>query len=128
MKFYKVANIFDLHLFDNETTAVLNFLKVLRKSILFLYFLNERNIKTSPLMIHSRWAVVHYANRKSSCRNNPLNMLYEPLNMPLALFRFLIYVCFSKAFVKNLMRKLSFFNTNFQNSFQDVVYYRILAW
>ena len=89
--------------------------------------LNKRNIKTSPLMIHSRWTVVRYANLKPSCRNNPLNMLYEPLNMPFALFRFLIDVCFSEAFFKYLMRKLSFFNTNFQNSFQDVVYYRILG-
>ena len=127
MKFYKVENIFDLHLFDNEKTAVSNFLKFLRKCILFLYFLNERNIKTSPLMMHSRWAVLHYANLKSSCRNNPLNMLYKPLNMLFALLRFLIYVCFSEAFVKSLMGKLSFFNTNFQNSFQDIVYYRILA-
>ena len=42
-------------------------------------------------------------------------------------FRFLIYVYFNEAFVKNLMKKLSFFNTKFQNSFQDVVYYRVLG-
>ena len=36
------------------------------------------------------------------------------------------YVCFHKAFVKNFMKKLSFFSTNFQNSSQNkrTVYYR----
>ena len=37
----------------------------------------------------------------------------------------LIYVYFNEAFVKNFMKKLSSFNTNFQNSFQDAVYYRL---
>ena len=36
--------------------------------------------------------------------------------------QFLIYVYFNDAFVKNFMKKLSFFNANFQNSFQDVVF------
>ena len=40
-------------------------------------------------------------------------------------FQFLFYVYFNVALVKNFMGKLSFFNTNFQISFQDVVYYRI---
>ena len=40
-------------------------------------------------------------------------------------FRFLIYVYFNETFVKKLMKKLSFFNTIFQNSFEDVVYYRM---
>ena len=45
-------------------------------------------------------------------------------------FRFLIYVYFNKhnTFVKNLMKKLAFFNSNFQNSFQYVVYYRIFGY
>ena len=42
-------------------------------------------------------------------------------------FRFLICVYFNEAFVKKFMKELSFFNTNFQNSFQNVVYYRILG-
>ena len=40
------------------------------------------------------------------------------------LVSFLVF--FKEAFVKNFLKKLSFFKTNFQNSFQDVVYYRIL--
>ena len=39
-------------------------------------------------------------------------------------FQFLDY--FNKAFVKNVRKKLSFFNMNFQNPFQVAVYYRIL--
>ena len=31
-----------------------------------------------------------------------------------------------KLLSKKLMKQLSFFNTNFQNLFQDVVYYKIL--
>ena len=46
--------------------------------------------------------------------------------MLLRFFLFLIYAYFNKAFVKNFLKKLSFFNTNFQNSFQDIVCYRIL--
>ena len=33
------------------------------------------------------------------------------------------FVYFNETFVKYFMKKLSFFNTNFQNSFQDGVYY-----
>ena len=43
-------------------------------------------------------------------------------------FLFLNYVYLHEAFVKNVMKKLSFFSTNFQNLFQDVVYYRILGY
>ena len=38
-----------------------------------------------------------------------------------------MYVYFNEAFVKNFMGKLSFFNKNVYNSFQDVVNYRILG-
>ena len=41
-------------------------------------------------------------------------------------FRFLIYVYLNDAFIKHFMKKLSLFNVNFQNLFQDAVYYRIL--
>ena len=37
------------------------------------------------------------------------------------------YTCFNKTFVKNFMKKMLFFNTSFQNSFKDVLYYRILT-
>ena len=42
-------------------------------------------------------------------------------------FQFLIYNYFNGAFVKNFMKNLSFVNTNFQNSFEDVTSYRILG-
>ena len=41
-------------------------------------------------------------------------------------FRYLIYSVFNETFVKNLMKKLSFFSSDFKSPFQDVVYYRKL--
>ena len=72
------------------------------------FFLNERNIVTSLLMIHLKCTVVHW------------------IYFFAGFFWFLIYVYFNEAF-KSFMKNLSFFNTNFQNSFQDVLYYRILG-
>ena len=90
-------------------------------------FLNERNITTSLLMMHLKCTVAHYSNLNSSSVNKSF-LNDEPLNMLFRFFRFLIYVCFNEAFVKNFMKKLSSFNTNSQNSFQDEhVCYRILG-
>ena len=50
---------------------------------------------------------------------------FRPLNILFRFFRFLIYVRFNDAFVKNFMKKVSFFNTNFQNSFKDVACYKL---
>ena len=76
-------------------------------------------------MIHLKCTVTHYANLNSSPINKPyLRAVEYAISF---FFRFLIYVYFNKAFVKNFMKKRSFFNTIFQNSFQDVVYYRILG-
>ena len=75
-------------------------------------------------MIHLTFTAVHYANLNSSS----LNKYYlQAVEYTISFFfPFHIYVCFNDAFIKNFMKKLSFFNANFQNSFQDVVYYRIL--
>ena len=76
------------------------------------------------MMIHLKCTVVHYANLDSSFINKPSLWAVE-----YAISFFAIsYLClFNEAFVKNFMKKLSFFHTNFQNSFQDVVYYRMLG-
>ena len=66
-------------------------------------------------------AVVHYANLSSSSIHKSF-LNYGPLNMLFRFLRFLIYAYFNEAFVKSFMKKLSFFNTNFDNSFQNVVY------
>ena len=57
MKFYYVTNIFDLHTFDNETTAIFFFVVVVveiftEMHFVSLSFLNKRNITTSLLMKH----------------------------------------------------------------------------
>ena len=65
-------NIFDLHIFDNETTALLKFIETSTEiHFVSLLFLNERNIATSLLMIHSKCTLVHYANLNSSSKNKP---------------------------------------------------------
>ena len=89
--FYYVTNIIDLHFFDdNETAAFKFFLKFARICILF-FFLNERNITTSLLMIHLKGPVVHYANLSSSSKIKPF-LYYGTLNV---LFFFIIisYLC-----------------------------------
>ena len=126
--FYYVRNIFELQICDNETATLFIFLKFARICTLFLYFFqNESNIATSLLMIHLKCTVVHYADLNSSTKNKPF-LNYGSLNTLFCFFQFLIYVYFNETFVKKLMKYLSFFNTNFQNSFQDVVYYRILGY
>ena len=73
MKFYYVTNIFDLHTFDNETTALLKFFEICTEMhFVSLFFLNERNITTSILIIHLKCTVLHYANPNSSS----INQLY----------------------------------------------------
>ena len=71
MKFYYVTNIFDLHTFDNETTTALLKLFEISAEMHFasLFFLNERSIITSLLMMHLKYGVVHYANLNSSSIN-----------------------------------------------------------
>ena len=125
MKFYYVTNTFDPHILDKKWWPFSNFLKLAWKRVLF-YFLDERNITTSLLMAYLNFSVAHYANLSYKSIYKPF-LNYKPLNMPFRLFRFVIYVCFTKTFLKHFMKKLSFFNTEFQNLFQDVIYHRILG-
>ena len=70
MKFYYVTNIFDLHALENEKTALIKLFEISTEMhFVFLFFLNERHITTSFLMIHLKCAVVHYANLNSGSRN-----------------------------------------------------------
>ena len=127
LKFYYVKNIFWSTYFDYKTTALLKFLKFPHFfSLLFLcYFsLLFLIITTSLLMIHLKCTVVHYDNLNSSSLNKPYVRFVECAKSFFSISYFYIY--FKKGFVKNFMKKLSFLNTNFQNSFQNVVYYRIL--
>ena len=122
MTFYYVRNIFDLLIFDNETSFEI----CMEMHFVFLFFLNERNITTFLFMIHLTCIVVHYVNLNSSSINKRF-LNDGPVNMQSHFFQFFIYVYFNEAFVKHFMKKL-FFNTSFPNSFQDVVYYRILGY
>ena len=108
MKIYNVTNIFDLHTFDNEATALLNFFEIFTEMhFVSLIFLNERNITTSLLMVHFKCTVVHYANLNSS----PIKRSYlraVEYAILFVFFRFLIYGYFNETFVKTFMKKVSF--------------------
>ena len=61
--FYYVRNIFDLHIFENETAALLNFFSICTDMHFgSLFFVHERNMTTFLLMIHLKCTAVHYTN------------------------------------------------------------------
>ena len=93
-KFYCVTNMFDLHIIENEIfehiskkfkrVSLLTFFEICTDlHFVSLFFLNERNIATSFLMIHLKCTVVHYANLNSSSINKLFlnyglwNMLFQ---------------------------------------------------
>ena len=122
MKFCLFMNISNLHTFDNEMTALLKFLKVLTEMYFAsLFFLNERNIAASLLIIHLKWTVVHYANLNSNSINKP--------HLRAVKYAFSFFFDFLFIFILSFCQKLygKTITTNFQNLFQDVVYYRILG-
>ena len=91
MKIYYVKNIFDLHTFDNETTALIKFFEISREMyFVSLFFLNERNISISILM--------YYANLNSNSINKPYLRAAE---CALSFVFFSIYLWLFK-FVKTL--------------------------
>ena len=91
-----------------------------------LLFLNERNITTSLLMIQIKCAVVYYSNLNPSSINKP-SLNYGPLNMLfLFFFDFLFVFILTRLLSKNYEITI-ILNVNFQNSFQDAVYYKILG-
>ena len=92
MKFSYVTNIFEILIFDNETTALLTIFFQICEEILFAssFSLNERNISTSLLMMNLKCNAVHYAKLNSSLINKQF-LNYGPVNM---LFRFFYsYLC-----------------------------------
>ena len=74
------------------------------------------------MLILLKCIVAGYPNRNESLTGR-LFSNYGSLNILLHFFRYLIYSVFHETFVKNFMKKLSFFSANFKNPFQDVVYY-----
>ena len=124
---YHVTNIFDLLICDNETMALLlNFFEICTEMhFVSLFFSKWKKHYNLLLVVRLKCTVVHYANLNSSSKNKAF-LNYGSLNMLFRFFRFPIYVYFNETFVKKLMKQLSSFNTNFQNSFIDVVYCRTL--
>ena len=104
-KFYYVTNISDLHISDKETVALLNFLEIcIKKHFVSSFFLNEKSITTSLLMIHLKYTVVHYSNLNSSSISKPF-LNYGPLNM-LFFFSFFYNFLFTFILTRLLSKKL----------------------
>ena len=101
LNFYYVTNVFDLHIFDKEMEALLNFFEICTEvHFVSLLFLNERNITTFRFMIHLKCTAAHYSVlNSSSIIKSFLN--YGPLNIIFLFFQFLIYV-----YVKGALRQI----------------------
>ena len=109
IKFYRVTNICDLKLIDNETTAVLIFcFEICREErFAFQILSDEGNIKTSILLILLKCIVVGYSNGNESF-TSWLFSNYGLLNMLLHFFRYLIYSIFHETLSKILWRNYPF--------------------
>ena len=91
----------------------------------FFAFLNERNIKTTLLVINLKCFASTFKLHKQVVLK--LLVVKCAISGFFGFFWFLIYLYFNEAFVKNFTGKLSFFNKNFQKFFQEVVCYIILS-
>ena len=116
-------NYFDVQIFDNETTALLNIFEICTEMcFVSIFFLNERNITISLLIIATfkEYCFAWYVKLSSrSIIKSFLN--YMPPNMLFRFFRFLIYVYFNEAFVKNLSKNYFLIQiSKIQISFQDI--------
>ena len=89
-KFYYVPSSFDLYIFEMKQQTFPNFWRFAH------FFLNERNITTSILMIHLKFTVVHYANLSP----RSMNKLFLNYRLSHMLYRFFFDFLFM--FMKNL--------------------------
>ena len=106
MKLYYVTNIFDLHTFDNETTAFLKTFEISTEmDFISLFFLNERNITTSLPILHLKCTALHCANLNSSSINKPSLRVVE---YAIFFFEFLFTLILTTFLSKTLWKKLSF--------------------
>ena len=122
MKFYCVTNIFELHSFHNEMMALLKLFEISTEMyFVSLFFLKERNITTSLVMIHFKCAVVHCANPNSN--SGSINKPYlQAVEYTISFFLNSYLRLFLQGFYQKRYKKPIGFNTNFQNLFQYVVY------
>ena len=106
--FYYVTNIFDLHTFYNKTFHGNEFC--------FFFFLNERNITTSPLMMYLKCTVVYYANLNPSSINKPYLLVVECVIQFFSIFlsMFILTRLLSKTLRKNYHFLTQVFKTHFK--------------
>ena len=76
---------------------------------------NERNIKTSILLIILKYIAVDHSS------GNFTGRLFRAVEyaIPFFFFWYLIHSVFQEIFVKRFMKKLSFFSSNFENQFSN---------
>ena len=92
--------------FDNKTTALLTFFEISAEMHdASLFFLNERNITISLLIIHLKCTVLHYADLNLSYINKSYLRAVEYAILFFCFFPFLIYGYFKEAFAKKTLRK-----------------------
>ena len=65
--FFRLFNMFRYKFFKTKALKFFEICTGMRFGSIF--FLNERNITTTVLMIHLKWTVVHYTNLNSSSIN-----------------------------------------------------------
>ena len=116
VKYYSLIKIWSLEIFGSETTALEIFLKTSTETRFHCFFsLNEKINAMCHLIIHIKCIAVIYFNENWSSLKWPFwkNGLSNMVSYFLGFFTFsCLYI-----FAENFMKKLSFFNINFWNSF-----------
>ena len=102
------------------------FLKFARKSLLLLKFCQMREVLKHQFCWYFWnvlfWFILIEMKVPQECGFQIMGCF----EYAIPFFRSLIYSVFHETFVKKFM-KLSFFSSNFKNTFQDMVYYRKLG-
>ena len=111
------------HFWERNSSPFEFFWNLHRNVFCFCIFSRWKKHYNLFLMTHLKCAVVHYSNINSSSISKPF-LNYGPLNM-LFIYLFIFDFLFTFVLTRLLSKKLWFFNAIFQNSFQDIVYYKI---
>ena len=91
----------------------------------FLFSRTGKIIGMLGLLIHIKCLVVIYFIENKTFPKR-LFWNYRLSKMVFHFLKFFTFSCFRGAFVKHFMKKYSFFNANFWNSIQDLVFCQVL--
>ena len=98
------------------------FCKFVQKCVFVVYFQQlKKIIGLFCLLIHIKCFVgIYFIENKIFAKWLFSN--YGLFKMVFHFFKFFTFSCFRSTFVKNFMKKLSFFKANFSNSIQDLLF------